>query len=55
MHGPAYDWHVLPLAWTGMGGMAMALMRLRTRSLWPAVVLHATVNFFGSIGLLAAH
>lgn len=51
MHGPAYEWHALPLAWTGIGGIAMACVRLRTRSLWPAVALHATVNGIASLGL----
>lgn len=51
MHGPAYAWHALPLAWTGISGMAMACVRLRTRSLWPAVALHATVNGIASLGL----
>jgi len=51
IHVPAYGWHVLPLSWIGLGGIAMAWMRLRTRSLWPGVALHATVNLIGSIGL----
>ncbi len=54
MHGPAYEWHVLPLVWAGLDGVAMACVRLRTRSLWPAVALHATVNGIASIGLFMA-